>query len=114
MKDMHNLLRRQLKKQFGEAFIVPEQWQQFVHAVNDAYVQSDDDRSMLERSLDLSSQELLEANRDLKSILSVLNATIESTTDGILVVDLYGKIITFNRKFVDMWNMPSIQIYCLK
>ena len=106
MKDMHNLLRRQLKKQFGEAFIVPEQWRQFVHAVNDAYVQSDNDRSMLERSLDLSSQELLEANRDLKSILSVLNATIESTTDGILVVDLYGKIISFNRKFIDMWNMP--------
>ena len=104
---MHSLLKRQLKKQFGESFVIPEKWETFIDAVNDAYIQSDSDRSMLERSLDLSSHELLEANKDLKSILSLLNATIESTTDGILVVDLLGKIVSFNMKFVDMWNMPQ-------
>jgi diguanylate cyclase (GGDEF)-like protein/PAS domain S-box-containing protein len=104
---MHSLLKRQLKKQFGESFVIPEKWQTFIDAVNDAYIQSDSDRSMLERSLDLSSHELLEANKDLKSILSLLNATIESTTDGILVVDLLGKIVSFNMKFIDMWNIPQ-------
>ena len=107
MRHMHSLLKRQLKKQFGESFVIPEKWQTFIDAVNDAYIQSDSDRSMLERSLDLSSHELLEANKDLKSILSLLNATIESTTDAILVVDLLGRIVSFNMKFIDMWNIPQ-------
>src|SRR3989440_10946418 len=35
--------------------------------------------------------------RDLRETLSLLNATLESTADGILVVDLAGRIISFNR-----------------
>ena len=39
--------------------------------------------------------------------LSLLRSTLESTADGILVVDLTGKIVTFNRKFVEMWRIPE-------
>jgi len=39
--------------------------------------------------------------------LSLLNAALESTTDGILVVDNNGKITSFNQKFVEMWNIPT-------
>lgn len=61
---MHPLLRRQLKHcAVGE--ITPE-WEAFIHAVDEAYEQSDADRQMVERSLDLSSGELLEANAALR------------------------------------------------
>ncbi len=43
----------------------------------------------------------------LKSSLSVLNATLESTADGILVVDLSGHITSWNQKFVDLWHIPE-------
>ena len=43
----------------------------------------------------------------LKESISLLNATIESTADGILVVDQKGKITLLNQKFVDMWNIPK-------
>jgi diguanylate cyclase (GGDEF)-like protein/PAS domain S-box-containing protein len=43
----------------------------------------------------------------LSRTLSLLSATLESTADGILVVDSDGKIATFNRKFVEMWRMPD-------
>ena len=43
----------------------------------------------------------------LKATLSSLHATLESTTDGILVVGLSGKIIQFNRRFVEMWSIPQ-------
>jgi PAS domain S-box-containing protein len=39
--------------------------------------------------------------------LSLLNATLESTADGILVVDRGGKIVSFNQKFVQMWHIPK-------
>src|SRR5260370_39363755 len=38
--------------------------------------------------------------------VSVLQATLESTADGILVVDLNGKIVSHNRHFEEMWRLP--------
>ncbi|MBC8497199.1 MAG: GAF domain-containing protein [Chloroflexi bacterium] len=45
---------------------IPEELQRLVQAVNAAYLQSDDDRALLERSLELTSQELLERNEQLR------------------------------------------------
>jgi len=43
----------------------------------------------------------------LERWFSLLRATFESTADGLLVVDRGGKIVSFNRKFVEMWRVPS-------
>jgi diguanylate cyclase (GGDEF)-like protein/PAS domain S-box-containing protein len=46
----------------------------------------------------------------LDRTISLLNATLESTQDGILVVDQAGKITNFNHRFAEMWRIPdSIQ-----
>lgn len=39
--------------------------------------------------------------------LSLLQATLDSTADGVLVVDLDGRIVSFNQQFVDLWRMPA-------
>jgi PAS domain S-box-containing protein len=44
---------------------------------------------------------------ELERSLAVLRATLESTTDGILVLDENGDIITSNRKFLDIWSLPE-------
>jgi len=43
----------------------------------------------------------------LENSLSLLKATVDSTADGILVVDRSGTIETMNQKFIDIWRIPS-------
>jgi PAS domain S-box-containing protein len=47
------------------------------------------------------------AQREASRSFSLLRATLESTADGILVVDLDGKILSFNQKMADMWGIPA-------
>ncbi|MFL5489345.1 MAG: PAS domain-containing sensor histidine kinase, partial [Gemmatimonadaceae bacterium] len=48
-----------------------------------------------------------EAQTEASRSLSLLRATLESTADGILVVGLDGKILSFNQKLADMWDIPA-------
>jgi diguanylate cyclase (GGDEF)-like protein/PAS domain S-box-containing protein len=51
--------------------------------------------------------DLKRSAEQLSRTLSLLAATLESTADGILVVDASGRIETVNRKFVEMWRLPD-------
>jgi PAS domain S-box-containing protein len=39
--------------------------------------------------------------------MSLLRATLEATTDGILVVDDGGRIVDYNLRFGEMWKIPA-------
>jgi hypothetical protein len=51
--------------------------------------------------------DMMRAEDELHRTLSLLSATLESTADGILVVDLAGRITSTNRKFISMWRLPE-------
>ena len=48
-----------------------------------------------------------QALADLAKSLSLLNATLDSTADGILVVNCEGKKILQNQRTVDLWKIPQ-------
>jgi two-component system cell cycle sensor histidine kinase/response regulator CckA len=47
------------------------------------------------------------AEREKEQVISLQKATIESTADGILVIDRSGKITDFNQRFTQMWRIPA-------
>lgn len=50
----------------------------------------------------------LKANKEaLERAVSMLDATIESTADGILVVGRDRKASQFNKRFLDLWRIPA-------
>jgi len=88
VKQIHSLLRRQLRRHFGEQFSIPGEWRGFIGAVNDAYQEFDMDHGMLERSLELSSQELLQRNSELQTIFQAI-------PDLLLRLDSEGTILDY-------------------
>lgn len=79
---MHKLLQRQLKRyaQVDSLDAVPQPWRSLLDAVSAAYGEADDDRELVERSLEISSQELLQANAEMRAVSEELarsNADLE-------------------------------------
>jgi PAS domain S-box-containing protein len=64
-------------------------------------------RRRAEQELIQIKDELEKKSRELTHSLSMMSATLESSTDGILVTDKNGRVIMWNRKFIDMWRIPS-------
>jgi PAS domain S-box-containing protein len=118
---MHKLLARQLRRFFGSPEALPVELRPFMAAVEEAYQQSDNDRALLEHSMETVSGEMVDRFRRLQEALvasqhteeertralSVLGATLESTADGILVVAESGRMVRMNQKFIDLWGIPE-------
>lgn len=90
-------------------------------AIDETYNQADEDRNCLEKSLANTSSELsshyqelrrriceLEVTRkELERSLSILNATLESTGEGIIVINNNSEVVTCNQQFINVWRIPT-------
>jgi PAS domain S-box-containing protein len=56
-------------------------------------------------SLRIENQTRLQTEKQLQQAISLLNATLDATADGILVVSTEGKISSCNGRFLEMWGM---------
>ena len=84
---------------------------------------ADFDRQVEQRTMDLAkanaalrieNQERRYAQTQLEHSVSLLNSTLESTGDGILVISNSGRVSRCNQKFLDMWHIPPIAVAGLR
>src|SRR5215471_32389 len=57
--------------------------------------------------LRIENQARRQAENQLQEIISLLNATLESTADGVLVISNDRKVTSCNKKFAEMWHLGS-------
>ena len=83
MAELHRLLRRQLHRHLVEASALPPELAGLFEAISETYAEFDSDRALLERSLELSSRELVQANSELRAtIQAVPDAFLRLSPDG--------------------------------
>lgn len=68
-------------------------------------IENGEQRWLLIQAREISEKNLIEEN--LARTTSQLRATLESTGNGILVIDWQGRIASMNRRFSRMWQIPE-------
>ena len=116
---MHRLLKRQLKTYLkNNTDNIPDD---FINAIDNAYTQADDEKLLLERALDITSEEsnhrykaLQEKIKDLENTqqklensFKQLNTTMDAGFDGIVHVNLKGEPIAYNKVALEMMGLSA-------
>ena len=99
MKQLHSILRRQLRRAgVEEPAEVPDQaaWTDLLERVSQSYESADEDRYRLERSLDISSMEMEELHDQLIDERDKLHAVLAALSDGICYLDRNWKVRFLN------------------
>src|SRR5688572_26392393 len=103
MDELHSLLKRQLGRFSKETKPSPQELSDFLKAINDTYLQFDADRSTLEHSLELTSQELLERNAELSRINTELEQRVSERTAELSVSEARFRGL-FEHAPVSIWE----------
>jgi len=86
-----------------------EEVEEAIRSANVDVQQSVENRTteLAKRNADLriENQARLHTEKQFQQAISLLNATLDATADGILVVSTEGKISSCNGRFLEMWGM---------
>ncbi|WP_111979032.1 sensor domain-containing protein [Algibacillus agarilyticus] len=123
---MHSLLARILRKQ-GHGIKVTPEMAGFLDHISEAFDQADDDRKMLEHSLQLTSNELNDINGKLNNQLEQVKgfqhetenmlikqkALLDASPEAMFSFNLAGEIVQINQSGCDFFNKEEIEIVAM-
>lgn len=100
---MNKLLARQLKKYIGGNAAFPDELNPLLQAISDSYDYYEEDRALIERSLEISSRELSQANSEMRSVFRLF-------PDIFLKVTHQGRIVDCNVENSSFFFMDPSQM----
>ncbi|MBN2284552.1 MAG: PAS domain S-box protein [Deltaproteobacteria bacterium] len=77
----------------------------FVH-ISGTVIQWNGNNAALVIARDIT--DIKESEHEVQEKRELLRATLESTTDGIIVISENQKVMTYNKRFLDMWKLPAV------
>jgi PAS domain S-box-containing protein len=80
---------------------------QLIDGFNEMLAQIQHRDSALQAARETLELRVTERTQELARSLSLLNATLDSTADGIVAIDLASEVTCANAKFRTMWNLPA-------
>ena len=92
-RDHHRLLRRQLKRPFGNDIVPEGNWAALLKAVSTAYHEADRERRQIETELEANGQELSGANSKLRLL-------IDDAPAGIVMLDRELRCMFASRRWL--------------
>src|ERR1041385_1865890 len=107
---MHRLLERQLKRHFGSLDRVPEALRPFLAIVDATYTESDADRALAERSLELASQELLQSTQSLRKQQAEPQVIFDPVPATIVYKDAGNRILRINEMGARQLGRPAAEL----
>ncbi|MBS1797505.1 MAG: EAL domain-containing protein [Acidobacteria bacterium] len=101
---IHSLLNRLLKKSGIDITTPPtvEKWQDFLQRVNRTYIEADQERYLLERSLAISSEEMQETYERLRKSETRYALAAKGANDGLWDWDLVHEDIYYSQRWMDI------------
>jgi len=110
---MNKLLKRQIQKVFGTTENFSPEYQEFFNLISESYNSSDMDRKMLERVLELTSEEMIKLNEKIKKeskeaielVDNRLQHAVKAANVGIWEYDIINRIV--------IWDETTYRLYGL-
>lgn len=110
---MNRTLKAQLKKVYGKDFNIDsqgEKFKQFLDLLEVGYEDSTAEKKLLERTLEVSSQELGELNQEIHQNHKLIKSVTNSITDIIFYKDLNLNYIGCNKKFEEILGISESKV----
>lgn len=105
---MNKVLERQLKKAFGSIENVPKGLEEFLKAVSDTYDHSEEDRLMIEHSMELSSKEMGELNQKLTQESGTFKKNLDDLARmNKLMIDREIKMIELKKRIAELEGLKN-------